>query len=115
MSWPHLKAISLMKLADARSKAVLIALAFHANEFSGKCFPGLERLTLFTCLSRSTVQRAIKDLKQLGLITVIPGSGKKSSSYLLKIPGVPFIDQARLDEQIIDAKGNPLSNQGSHI
>jgi len=49
-------------------KSVLIALADMADE-QASCFPGHERIAAMTGRSKSTVERAVKDLESMGLLT----------------------------------------------
>ena len=55
---------------DPTAKAVLIALADHAND-DWTCWPSVTRLGLFTALSERTVQRALRRLTAEGLITLV--------------------------------------------
>lgn len=66
---------------EAPVKFVLVALADHADE-DGTCWPGLDRLTTVTCLSRSTIIRALEKLERVGLLrrTKRPN---KSNTYAL--------------------------------
>jgi hypothetical protein len=60
---------------DATAKAVLLAVAYHANRH-GRAWPSLATLSCETGLSRSTVQRAIKKLTESGHLQVIHRAGK---------------------------------------
>ncbi|NGY63406.1 helix-turn-helix domain-containing protein [Lentzea sp. NEAU-D13] len=54
---------------DASALAItLIALANHAGPDGTEAFPSVERLTVYTRLSRRTVQRSLRSLEELGLI-----------------------------------------------
>lgn len=50
------------------AKAVLITLAHHHNDETGLCYPSIKTLTRETCLSRSTVIRAVAQLQTMGAI-----------------------------------------------
>lgn len=50
------------------AKPLLVALADFADE-AGSCYPGQDRLALMTGLSRSSVQRNLKRLERMGLLT----------------------------------------------
>lgn len=58
-------------------KAVLLVLANHANEFSGECWPGLERLSLQSGLAIRTVHKALRILIEVGVLAVV----KKPSTF----------------------------------
>jgi hypothetical protein len=82
------KSIEAWKLIErpAGEKSVIIALAWCQNDLSGVSWPGLTYLQKFTCHSRSTVQRAIKNLERDGLLRVDRGTGASSSRYRLQLP-----------------------------
>ena len=58
-------------------KAVLLALAEHADE-SGACWPSVARLMLFSGIQERTVRLALRDLEQVGIISVTPSAGRTS-------------------------------------
>lgn len=88
MSWRHVEAAGLLPIRRPPVKAVLLAIAHHTNDHSGKAWPGLERLALFTGLTKRAVQMAIKELEVLELLTVKRGSGRVPSVYTITLPGV---------------------------
>lgn len=55
----------------SNEKLVALVLASHRNNVSAKCNPGLVLLCEETQLSRSTVKKAIKGLKEKGQIVVL--------------------------------------------
>lgn len=68
------KVMSLAFYVDGLSpaqKAVLVALADHANEDGRHAYPGVERLARKTSYTERTVRRALKDLREMSLIRVI--------------------------------------------
>lgn len=78
------------------AKAVLFTLANYADE-DGTCFPGQERLALETDQSVDSVQRRLKELEALGLISRErrggSGEGRSSDRYRL-----------HLDQLVLDLK-----------
>lgn len=58
-----------LRMTDASAKAVLIALANHADD-EGKCWPSAERLELFTALADRTVRGALHRLSTMGAIAL---------------------------------------------
>lgn len=78
------------------AKALLFALANYADE-EGTCFPGQERLAEETEQSVDSVQRRLKELEALGLLTRErrggSGSGRTSDRYRL-----------HLDQLVLDLK-----------
>lgn len=66
-----------LEMRDPTAKAVLIALADHAND-DGKCWPSVARLCLFTSLADRTVRRALRRLSAEGLITLVERSNQTS-------------------------------------
>lgn len=64
-----------LEMRDPSAKAVLIALADHANE-QWTCWPSVARLCLFTALGERTVQRALRRLSADGRITLCDRHGQ---------------------------------------
>lgn len=63
--------ISLYDLTDA-IKAVLNTIKLHSKQFFGVCWLRKEKIAQKAGVSMSTVDRAIKGLKETGFLTVIP-------------------------------------------
>lgn len=93
MSWRHIEA-SIKVDVDATTHAILVCLCHHANEFTCRCWPSLERIERFTKFKRRSIQMAIQKLESRGLVEVRRGSNRTSSNYLLKLPGCEPISQA---------------------
>jgi len=93
MSWRHTRAAG--EWADKRApvKAVLNALAHHADPYTSRCFPSLERIILFTGLSRRSVQNALRVLEKEKLIVTRQGTGRYVSTYELRLPNCEPIEQ----------------------
>lgn len=68
---------------SSSQKLVLIALADHANK-SGVCWPSISEMAELVAMARSTVIRAVSELKKIGLIDVKKGAGK-STVYTLQL------------------------------
>lgn len=70
------------KLGSANRKAVALKLADCAGEDGDKIFPSLERIARETEVSKSTAQRSIKELIEMGLLIVVKegGSGPRSTT-----------------------------------
>lgn len=94
MSWRHAKAVIDLKLGKPPVCALLLALAHHADEYSGQCWPSLERLCDATGFSRRTVQTAIQDAERLGLIRCARGGNRRASVYTMTLPTAPALDRA---------------------
>lgn len=84
------------RVGSTGGKCLLLALANYADE-DGTCFPGQERLADETDQSIDSVQRRLKDLEALGLITRERrgghGEGRSSDRYKL-----------HLDQLVLDLK-----------
>lgn len=63
--------ISLYDLTDA-IEAVLNTLKLHSKRYFGVCWLRKEKIAEKAKVSMSTVDRAIKGLKEIGFLTVIP-------------------------------------------
>lgn len=59
-----------LPMRDATAKAVLIALADHANG-AWTCWPSVARLCQFTALGERTVRRALRRLSASGAIRLV--------------------------------------------
>lgn len=69
---------------------VLVALIAHVNARSGACFPGRARLAACAHVSDSTVKRALKRLKELGLVRVtLAGGGRGRRTHYELDPSPP--------------------------
>jgi hypothetical protein len=64
-------------------KLVLLALADWAND-EGLCWPSIDRVCVKSSLTRRTVQIAIKDLSEMGLLTQEKSTGR-SCKYWIKV------------------------------
>lgn len=93
MSWRHAKAVIDLKLRKPPVCALLLALAHHADEYSGQCWPSLERLSDATGFSRRTVQTAIQEAERLNLIRYARGGNRRASVYTLTLPAAPALDR----------------------
>jgi hypothetical protein len=74
-------------------KAVLLALADHANE-NGICWPGYTLLCAETYLSRSSISTAITNLSEMNIITITEKSKRRSTSYKLNLETDPAVIEA---------------------
>lgn len=70
-----------LKMASAADKAVLVALANHADP-TGKCWPSVARLCLYTALAERTVRAVLGRLEDAGLINRTEVSGKTTRYHL---------------------------------
>lgn len=65
-------------------KSVLVSLADQAND-SGLCWPSIDTICRRTCLGERTVQRALHELQEVGLVQRILRQGH-STHYLVTTP-----------------------------
>ncbi len=93
MSWRHGQAAGLLDLKRPPAKAVLMALAHHANEHTGQCWPDVDRLMQFTALSRRSVQGALRELEVAGVLKTLIGGRGRASLYTLILPGAEAVEQ----------------------
>lgn len=101
LAWP-------LRCGGPTLKAVLIALADHANE-RGECYPSIPRIASRTELSERAVRGALRALEVAGLIRSTARSGT-SSIYTLTLP-----TPAAGSGPAVDAEGQevPHSPEGS--
>jgi hypothetical protein len=102
MSWKDMDVAvdSELEGLTAPAKMLWCALARHRNGTDGACYPKLETLMKKTCLCRSAVQRNIQLLVELGVISAIPGSGRRASHYKLLICHNDDVSESGVDESI---------------
>lgn len=70
------------------NKAVLVALANHADDIDGTCWPSIERLALFSGYGVRAVRRSIKELQEFGLITFAASKGYGSHRYAVNVGAI---------------------------
>ena len=70
---------------DAHTKLLMLALADHANEETGECFPSLTRLAKRACMSKSTVSVKLNWLEENKWISRDRGTFNKSTRYYLNL------------------------------
>lgn len=67
------------------AKLVLVSLADQAND-EGLCWPSIESLSTRTCLCERAVQKALKALREAGLVRVVErGSSRRTNQYWLTL------------------------------
>lgn len=87
-------------------KAVLVALANHANE-ACECWPNQERIALHSGFADRTVRKAIAELERLGLVVNSP------SFYLIRVgveiekPAPRAARKARTNRHLVPTSGTP--------
>lgn len=74
------------------SKLVLLSLANHHNQETGRCDPSNDRLQKSTGLSERAIRKAIRELEALNVITTVErkqrtGRGKKNLTNRYRIAG----------------------------
>jgi predicted transcriptional regulator len=68
------------KLGSATIKAVAVKLADYANDEGGNIWPALDTIAEHTEVSKSSVQRAIRDMLERGIIQIEREGGKGPGS-----------------------------------
>jgi hypothetical protein len=84
-------------------KAILLALADHANE-NGICWPGYTLLSAETYLSPASISTAIANLSEMTLITITEKSKRSSTVYKLNLETDPAVIDANW-KKAMDAAG----------
>lgn len=89
--------------------SVLVVLAWHVHEITGQCNPAYETIAREAHISRDTVYRSIVRLKELGVISVLSGTGHTSSWYVLNlgVGGEPSQDALRAQSAYSDSLVRP--------
>ena len=93
---------------DAKLQRVLLCLCDNAND-DGVCWPSIGRIAWKLECSEDTVQRAIKNLKALGVVTVIPREGH-SNVYRVDLSVLPEKDPYQPSGQTPPQNATPPQN-----
>lgn len=93
-----------LPLKKPTQKAVLVALANHADPYGGNCYPSIPRIQLYTGLSNKPIANAIKALEAAGLVSAIRSKGKKTK-YQLNLEVVYEVHGLKNDTSV---RGTPL-------
>lgn len=92
---------------------VALALADHANDL-GLCWPSIERIALKARISQRQVQRIIKQLESLGIVTINRGGrgAKSTNQFRFSIKGdtVSPIPETRVTPEAL--RVTPMTNKG---
>ena len=98
---------------------VLIALASHANHETGACWPLRRRISDQTGIHVSHVSRALRHLRELGLIRIEERSGRANLYHVLKPLAVfdkgqqkPIAESAKTP--IAKSDKGPLAESANH-
>lgn len=87
MSVPVIGIALFVRGLTAPQKAVLVALAWHANSDGREAYPGVARLSKMTCYGQRTVRRTLGELREMGLIHVVRESRQHAATeYRLDLP-----------------------------
>lgn len=98
-------------------KIVLLGLGSYANE-AGFCFPSQDKLVAHTCLSASTIKRALKALEERGLIERerrhYRDGSRAANGYYLRFGRfkIQAVDLTPRTEDEVQTKGSPGPDQG---
>lgn len=95
MSWRHTKAAGELPLKRPPTKAVLLTLAHHADEYTGHCYPSIARICLFTGLSERSVQNGLTELESAGHIKRWIGRNRTVSVYQVTLEAAPVYSQGQ--------------------
>ena len=80
-------------------KFVLLGIANHAHPSGEGAFPSLDTLARYTLLSKSTVQRAIKELVSKGYLEKESGGGRRSNTYKILMNVAEVVEVNLVDDQ----------------
>jgi DNA-binding transcriptional MocR family regulator len=79
MSWVAIDRVFKNSKSRGSARQVLVAIAYRANQY-GNCWPSINTIVDDSGLSRSTVWRALEELKEMGEIGVSPRYREGNSS-----------------------------------
>lgn len=98
-----------LRLQDMAAKAVLHALADHADE-SGKCWPSLARIARFAGCSESTARRALQRIEALGIVRREAREGQ-SDIFHLNSEWDPLQADTPVKSEGVSTGAEPLSTR----
>ena len=110
-------------LTSPSEQAVLLALAFCANDKTGLCYPKQETLAQMTHMSRATVANALNALREIGLIQWKSGGlanrkgkfGKTlSNDYTLTLPPGTSGEGKKKARPSVQQSDTPVSSSQTH-
>lgn len=79
----------VQRLIAPRSARIVLFTLSELSDPAGNCQPTMRVLQDWTGLNERTIQRHLKNLKALGLISYTAGNGTRKSSYTLIDPDRP--------------------------
>lgn len=87
-AFAHIEAVEM----GIPAKLVLLVLADHHNQETGRCDPSNSRMVKKTGLSERAVRKAVRELEELKIITTVErkqrtGRGKKNLTNRYRISG----------------------------
>ena len=93
--------------ATPATKAVLNTLKLHSKTFAGVCWLYIDEIARKAKVSRSSVKRAIKELKEIGILTVHENmhtekGGRTHNVYVINPTFGPENEPAELDEKEVE-------------
>lgn len=100
------------RLGSAPIKAVAVKLADYANDAGGNIWPALETVADQTEVSKSTVQRAIRELIELDVLEIEREGGKgpgNTTRYRFKLTNLAVMPRVSTDSQ------GSQGGQGDHL
>lgn len=116
-----LTAAALRRNLPTVQRFVLVALADHAQDDGSQCFPSVSTVSALTGYDRRTVQRALRQLVQLRVLTLVSlgGGGRKAAQYHIHLEVIPDLRAASLGRRVsqplrsTDApRGGPVTRGG---
>lgn len=99
-----------LRLFDMAAKAVLHALADHADE-GGRCWPSVARVALFAGCSEKTARRALQRIAELDIVRREPRAGQ-SDIFVLNFEWHPSHDGSG---QIGSGQSDPLPTRAEPL
>ena len=74
-------------------KLLLLAIADHANDYGESSYPGYERLTKKTALSRQGIADTLDALEQNGILQISERESRlHTNNYTIKLSAFPCLD-----------------------
>jgi DNA-binding transcriptional MocR family regulator len=105
------------KLGNANRKAVALKLADYARDDGGRVYPSLARISEETEVSKSTVQRSVRELLKMGILSVVKRGGagpKATTEYKFNMDRLAKLEKVVTVTTLEPAKVVTDDKKGSH-
>lgn len=114
MSTQVVSLVTQQSLVKGTAHQVFSYLGHRTGHDRDTCWPSINTIARDTRLGRRTVQRAIKAIEATGQLVVLPGGGRRSNTYKLKLVNqLPLFTPVERPKRRVKSKESPVPT--SHV